>query len=42
MSGVVDKAKHIAKEDAHKAQLAIKDAIKSRAYLYPIKVSFIP
>jgi hypothetical protein len=38
MASVASKAKDIAKEDARKAQAAIKDAITSRAYLYPLKV----
>ena len=34
---VAQKAKDIAVKDAQEAELLIRDAVKSRAYLYPIK-----
>jgi len=37
MSALVSKAKYIAKEDARKTKVAINDAVRSYAYLYPIK-----
>jgi hypothetical protein len=34
---IVNRAKNIVTEDTRKAEAMVKDAVKSRAYLYPIK-----
>ncbi len=35
---MADNAKDVVVEDSRKAQQILKDAVKSRAYLYPVKV----